>query len=432
MTVSDTLTHRHLSRRQFIGTTGAGAALTVLGWPASLAARDKWPAITAYLQQFVGAGRVPGALAMIGQGPRPFEVVARGTIAMDSRRPVDADTLWRLYSMTKPITGIAAMMLVEEGRLTLDQPLYDLIPSYRDMQVLVRADAPVDQVEPARVPITIRQLLTHTAGLGYSIIQRGPIKIAYEAAGIVPGQVSRLSIPGLDRGTPAPSLAAFAERLARLPLVYQPGTRWSYSVALDLLARVIEIAGGLPFDAFLQRRIFDPLGMTSTWFRVPASAASRLATNYAPVGGILLPIDPGPSSIYLDQPPFPFGGAGLVGSARDYDRFLMMLLGEGQLGRTRILRPETSRLAMSNLLPAGIATQGTMIAGSGFGAGGRVSLPGSAEGEGTFGWGGAAGTVAFVSRARGARFGAYANYMPAEAYDFQRRMPEIALQDLRG
>jgi CubicO group peptidase (beta-lactamase class C family) len=134
-------------------------------------------------------------------------------------------------------------------------------------------------------------------------------------------------------GKTAPSLAIFAERLATLPLVYQPGTRWSYSVGLDLLGRIIELASGQPFDAFLKARIFDPLGMTSTTFRVPAADAARLTTNYFVSNGQLLPIDSGATSIYLDQPAFPFGGAGLVSSPRDYDRFLAMVLNGGMCER---------------------------------------------------------------------------------------------------
>ena len=174
------------------------------------------------------------------------------------------------------------------------------------------------------------------------------------------------------------------------------------------------------------------LGMTSTGFRVPQTNIPRLSTNYAPVGGILLPIDPASTSIYLDQPAFPFGGAGLVSSAHDYDRFLAMLMNEGTLDGERVLAPETARLAMSNLLPEGIDTRGTFADGAGFGAGGRVSLPSSPDGEGTFGWGGAAGTIALVNSRRRLRFAGYANYMPSEAYDFQRRVAEVFLADLRA
>lgn len=427
-----------LDRRGLFGWAAGGAALTAFASPASAfwqaaanqTAASPFPETQAYIDSFVSNRRLPGAIAAVGRGHGVLTGAMAGTIALDSRVPVDFDTLWRIYSMTKPITGMAAMILIEEGKLRLDQPLSDILPAFASMRVLTSADAEVDQTVAAERPITIRNLLTHTSGLGYTIVQSGPIKAAYEAAGISPGVVTRMALPGISRVPAAPSLEAFADRLAALPLVYQPGTRWSYSVGLDLMGRVIEVVSGMAFDAFLKTRIFDPLGMADTVFQVRPDQVARLATNYAPVGGILLPLDPGPTSIYLDKPAFPFGGAGLVTSARDYDRFLNMLLGEGELDGTRIMSTETARLAMSNLLPEGLSTEGTLAAGEGFGAGGRVSLPGSALGEGLYGWGGAAGTVAFVHRGLGLRFGGYANYMPPEAYDFQKEIAKKMLADI--
>ena len=421
-----------LSRRQMFGWAAGGAALSFTAAPAHALwqAGSAYPATQAYIDAYVASRRLPGAIAAIGRGDAGLVAVSAGKIALDAMTLVDLDSLWRIYSMTKPITGMAAMMLIGEGKLRLDQPLADILPAFRTMRVLTSADAPVDQTVPAERPITIRNLLTHTAGIGYTIIQSGPIKQAYADAGIIPGQISKRSFPGLDRGTPAPSLEIFADRLAALPLVYQPGVRWSYSVALDLMGRVIEVVSGMAFDAFLKARIFDPLGMTSTFFQVPQSEIPRLATNYAPVGGILLPLDPGGDSIFADKPPFPFGGAGLVTSARDYDRFLHMLLGEGQLGGARVMAAETTRLGMSNLLPDGTDTSGTFVAGQGFGAGGRVSLATSREGAGVYGWGGAAGTIGFVDRTRRLRFGGFANYMPSDVYDFQRHVGEVFYEDV--
>lgn len=422
------------TRRQMFGWAMGGIAFAATASPARAfwQSADRWPQLRAYINDYVTSRRLPGAIAAFALGDSPLQTVAAGTLAMDSRTPVDLDSLWRIYSMTKPVTGMAVMQLIERGLLTLDQPLYEILPKFRTMRVLTSVDAPVDQTVPADRVITIRHLLTHTAGIGYSIIQSGPIRDYYQAHGIVPGQVSRMSLPGLDRGRPAASLEAFADALADAPLVYQPGTTWSYSVSLDLLGRVIEVVSGLPFDSYLQQRIFDPLGMASTGFRVAEANIPRLSTNYAPLGGILLPIDPATTSIYLDRPAFPFGGAGLVSSARDYDRFLAMLMNEGTLGGERILAPEIARLAMSNLLPAGIDTRGTFVNGAGFGAGGRVSLASAPEGEGSYGWGGAAGTIALVNSRRRIRFGGYANYMPSEAYDFQQRVAQTFLADLRA
>ena len=201
-------------------------------------------------------------------------------------------------------------------------------------------------------------------------------------------------------------------------------------MGLDLMGRVIEVVSGQPFDAFLKARIFGPLGMTSTGFQVAAADVARLSTNYAPFSGALLPIDPATSSIYLDPPPMPYGGGGLVSSARDYDRFLAMLLGEGETGGVRIMKAETARLAMSNLIDDSVERKGTFVEGQGFGAGGRVSLPTSPTGEGLFGWAGAAGTIGFVDRKRGYRVGGYTQYMPSEALPFQSRFGETFYKDV--
>lgn len=417
-----------LSRRTMIGGIAMGSAAAVLpraAWAADSAAK-LYPGTCAFVKGFVDRRELAGTLAAIGKGQDALFTCGAGTQAMDSARPVDADTLWRLYSMTKPVTGMAAMLLIEDGKMALDQPLSDVLPAFANMQVQVTPDGSITDLKPAKGPITMRQLLTHTAGLGYGVVQKGPIKDAYAKAGIVPGQVGKIPIPGLDFGKPTASLTEFADNLAKLPLVYEPGTQWSYSVGLDLMGRVIEVASGKPFDGFLQERIFGPLGMTSTWFQVPASEVGRLTTNYAPFSGALLPIDPATSSIYLEKPPFPMGGAGLVSSARDYDRFLAMLLGEGATGGVRVMKTETARLAMSNLLSGKIV----MDEGSGFGAGGRVSLANSQTGEGVYGWGGAAGTIGFVDRKRGYRVAGYAQYMPAEALPFQGKFGEEFYKDI--
>jgi CubicO group peptidase (beta-lactamase class C family) len=221
-----------------------------------------------------------------------------------------------------------------------------------------------------------------------------------------------------------------ADRLAALPLVYEPGTKWSYSISLDLMGRLIEVVSGQAFDAFLKARLFDPLGMTSTGFMVAAKDVGRFTSNYAPFGGALIPFDPATSSIYLDPPPYPFGGGGLVSSARDYDRFLAMLLGEGETGGKRVMKRETARLAMSNLIADSVDRKGSFIDGQGFGAGGRVSLPTSPGGEGIFGWAGAAGTIGFVHRGLGYRVGGYTQIMPPDAVSFQGKFGETFFKDV--
>lgn len=414
---------------------GGGAVLAglplarLLAQAASRNAEAQWPAVTALVEDYAGTRKVANMVATLGWGQRAATTIARGPLAIGQSDMAGPDSLYRIYSMTKPVTGMAVMTLIDSGKLGLDQPLSDILPKFARMQVQVTPDGSITDLRAAKTAITIRHLLTHTAGLGYTIIQKGPIKAAYEAAGVIPGQVSKIPIPGLDRGRPVNSLALFADRLAELPLVYEPGTQWSYSVGLDLLGRVIEVVSGKPFDVFLEERLFGPLGMASTGFQVAAKDIHRLATNYAVLGGMPLPIDPAEASIFAERPPFPAGGAGLVSSPRDYDRFLRMIANYGVLDGKRIMSERAVRTGTSNLLPAGASTKGTFANGAGFGAGGRVGL---GEQAGTYGWGGAAGTVALVDLKHGLRGGLYTQYMPSEAYPVHRDFPMAVLADLKA
>src|SRR5690606_19017592 len=170
-------------------------------------------------------------------GDEPPTVIGAGLDSFTEPRRSDGRSIYRIYSMTKPITGMAAMMLIDEGKLGLDQPLHEILPAFRSMQVQKVYDGPMtpDNLEPAERAITIRQMLTHTAGLGYSLVQSGPIAEAFRNRGLVPGLVTRLQVLPVFRGTAVPSLELFADRLAEMPLVYQPGTRWSYSMSMDLM-----------------------------------------------------------------------------------------------------------------------------------------------------------------------------------------------------
>lgn len=368
---------------------------------------------------YVRSGRMPGIVGAFGRGDSPTLFVTAGRIADTPGAPAAGpDTLWRIYSMTKPITGMAVMLLVEEGRIGLDDPVSQYIPAFAHMRVLTHPDTSLDPV-PATRPITIRHLLTHTSGLGYSINAKGPLLREYERLGLVPLAINAAAEAKMRANRPA-TLAAFADRVANVPLVAEPGTRWQYSVGLDVLGRVIEVASGMPFDRFLQTRFFTPLKMDSTFFTVPATDAGRLATNYAVLGATLAPLDPGRTSVFLTPPSFPYGGAGLVSSARDYDRFLHMLQNGGTLDGLRVMQAATVRLGMSNLLPAGVTFGGAgMVTGDrpgpsqGFGAGGSVRLsddPGGA-GKGTFGWAGAAGSIGWVDPTRGVRGTVMVNIM---------------------
>jgi len=438
--------------RRWIGSVGLAALVATGGGVAAWAgqARPQAAAPTptptptplrdtqALFDAYVRDGKMPGIVGAFGVGDLPTAFVSAGRIADDAgAAAASPDTLWRIYSMTKPITGMAAMMLVEDGKLRLDQPVSDFFPQYKAMRVAVSPDTSAE-TRPARTPITIRMLLTHSGGLGYSIAAKGPLLRDYERLGLVPFAASRQS-EALVKPTRPRTLIEFAERAAQVPLVAEPGTRWSYSMGLDITAAVIERASGIRFERFVQTRLFDPLGMRSTYWRVPASAAGRLATNYAWVGDHRVPLDAAATSTFLDAPSFAYGGAGLVSSARDYDRFLHMLADGGVLDGRRVMKAETVRLAMSNLLPAGVTfggigggTGGTTAAvPMGDGAGGSVYLadmPGGAS-KGTYGWGGAAGTIAWVDPVRKVRGTTMVNYFPAEKWPLRREVTTALFRD---
>jgi len=409
---------------------GAGAALSGMPLGSAGLARPatRWVNVERLINNYVGTEKLPNMVAALGWGQNPVEIIARGTLGFGQSAPAGIDSLYRIYSMTKPITGMAVMKLIDEGLLGLDQPLAEILPAFAHMQVQKVPDGSIEETVPADRAITIRHLLTHTSGIGYTIVQKGPIKDAYEENGLIPGLISRQPIPGFGGGVPVTSLEALADKLATLPLVYQPGTVWSYSMSLDLLGRVIEVVSGMAFDEYLAANIFKPAGMNSTWFQVPESEAGRLTSNYAVMGGALIPIDPGKGSIFIDRPPFSGGGAGLVSSPRDYDRFLRMLLGYGVIDGNRVLGELAVRVGTSNLLPDAVDPTGTFANGAGFGAGGRVGLGKQA---GTFGWGGAAGTVALVNLKRGLRASLFTQYMPADAFPVHASFPVAVVADLK-
>lgn len=421
-----------------VAVSGATAFGQVVASPTVQDAAVAADAVPALTRAYVADRKAPGIVVAYAKGGRPPLFAAAGTIA-DGADAVkaDPDSLWRVYSMTKPITGMAAMMLVEDGKLRLDQPVSDFIPGFKAMKVLTD---PANSLasRPAARPVTVRHLLTHTAGLGYTIVTKGPLLHEYERLGIVPAAVSTGVEPNLRKVRPA-SLKEFVDRVATLPLIADPGTKWSYSIGLDVLARVVEVAGGMPFERFVQTRLFAPLGMTSSYWSVPESETGRLATNYLWTGENRIPMDPGKGSVFAAPPSFPYGGAGLVMSARDYDRFLHMLLNQGTLDGVRVMKPATVRLAMSNLLPAGVEFQrapsgsgGDTAPKMGFGAGGSVYLeavPGG-PGKGTYGWGGAAGTIAWVDPANKVRATVMVNYFPSDKWPLRADATRAVYADL--
>ncbi|QZD94979.1 serine hydrolase domain-containing protein [Qipengyuania gelatinilytica] len=419
-----------LSRRSLFRSgawLSVGAVAAGVPGASALMAHDvghAFPEVAKLADNYVSQRKVANLLVYLGRGQEDMaHTVGGGKLAFGSDANVGEDSLYRIYSMTKPITGMATMMCVEDGHFGLDTPLAEILPAFSDMQVLKTPDGALDDTVPAETQITIRQLLTHTSGLSYIIDAKGPLLAAFAENGLVGGRVSRMPIPGLPEVDAAPSLEVFADRLATLPLVAQPGTKWIYSASLDLLGRVIEVASGQSFEEFLTSRIFEPCGMTSTYFTVPESERSRMTTNYGFLGDMPIPIDPGPSSVFLDKPSFPAGGGGLVSSPRDYDRFLQMLLGYGQIDGVQVMESDTVRTGVSNILPAGVDTTGSWIEGEGFGAGGRSS-------NGSYGWGGAAGTLAAADFRMNMRTGLYTQYMPPEKYPIRQQFIEALATDL--
>lgn len=417
-----------LSRRRLLrGAAALGGAAALPAWAFAadlpLSVERQWPKVTALLDSYVTPRELPGALAAFGWGEGPLGTVQRGVLGFDNPQPLGPDSLFRVYSMTKPITGMAAMILIDQGKLGLDQKLADILPEFAAPKVAIDPAKSLD-ARPASTAITIRQLMTHTSGLGYSI---GENKVATELLrlGLVPAVVSRLAVPGLTSAVPTPGPDEFVKRAASVPLVAEPGTRWSYSMGLDILGLAIGRVTGQPFGQFLQERLFGPAGMTSSFFQVPADQAARLTTNTGIVQSIPLPLDKGADSVFREVPAFAFGGAGLVSSAADYDRFLQLLVNRGRIGGRQVIPEKAVALGMSNLLPAGVDTKGTMAAGAGFGAGGKVGL---GEEEGYFGWAGAAGTIGFVNARRGLRAGLYVQYMPDSTYPLR----EAFLTAVRG
>jgi CubicO group peptidase (beta-lactamase class C family) len=396
----------------------AGLAAAVAA-PAAARTPARHVALQALIDRYVAEKKLAGASLGLSRAGGPAQFLNAGTLAFDSAARIDADSLFRVYSMTKPVTGVAAALLIEDGRLALDQPIHELIPAFKDVRV---AMDPAKSLEsrPAKRPITVRHLLTHTSGLSYVISRPGPIPRAYAEKGLL----AAIGVPiaagaatlGLDIakvGAHPTSLQAFAEALATVPLVADPGERWHYSVSLDLLGAVVERAAGLPFDAFLKRRIFDPLGMRSTAFG--AVDRRRLTSNYqlSPNGAVA--IDTAARGDFLAPPPYPMGGSGLVSSARDFVRFGTML----RDGGGRVMKPATARLVMSDILPPGVRFEQS----GGFGFGGRVVAPGSTDGSaGTYGWGGAAGTIFWVDPVLRDVVTLMVQYMPSEAYPLRKEL----------
>ncbi|MFM5929685.1 MAG: serine hydrolase domain-containing protein [Novosphingobium sp.] len=385
-----------------------------------------WPEVTSLIKRYVAERKLPGVVATFGWGKSAPKALTLGSQGFDRNSAVGIDSLFRIYSMTKPVTGLLTCMLIGEGKLSLETRLAEVFPAFEKMQVAVDAKTSLAG-RPAVQPITVRHLLTHTSGFGYGGIGRDKVSAELVRRGVVAGAVSRQIIPGVTSPEPTPNPREFLRRAAEVPLLFEPGTQYRYSMGLDILGLMLEEITGKPLSALMDSRIFGPLGMASTRFQVREKDVARLTTNYGVVKDTPIPIDPPAQSIFLLKPPFDFGGAGLVSSPRDFDRFAQVLLGGGKLGGKSVVDPAAVKLAQTNLLPAGASTKGTGIEGAGYGAGGRVGL---GDDEGMFGWSGAAGTLFFIHRKIGLRAALYAQFMPSEVYPLQREFLAAARKDV--
>lgn len=426
------MTEWTVNRRALLA--GAGALVAA---PAVAQTRggDRWPALRALISRYVAEKKVPGAaVAIVRPGRFRPEWIIEGQDAFTGGRPVTEDTLWRIYSMTKPVTGMMAMQMVADGRLRLDQPIGEVLPEFAQMRVQTDPANSLDS-KPAERPILLRHLLTHTAGLGYTINGNGPLEKEYKRLGLQPGSSMRFLAPN---EAPIPDLQTFVKRLATLPLRSEPGTGWHYSVANDLLGGLLERVGGAPLDVLMAQMMLKPLGMDSTGFQVKPGDARRLSTNYAWLGLDGKPVDTpqpidGPANSDWLRPPAMFaGGAGLVASASDYARFAQMLLNNGGFERGVVMREPTVRQAMSNIMPAGVFYEKI----NGFGASGRLTLfdtlklaPEGAP-AGSYGWGGAAGTLFQVDPVRGIGVVVMLQYLPQQRFPLPKELQVAINQDL--
>jgi CubicO group peptidase (beta-lactamase class C family) len=340
----------------------------------------------------VDRGEVPGLVALISRRGE-VQVDAIGMKASGGREPIRRDTIFRVSSMTKPIAAAAAMILMEECRLRLDEPVDRLLPELADRKVLKRPDGPLDDTVPAKRPLRLRDLLTLRMGFGYIMEAASPYPIVKAA-----NEQHLLLGPPRPQILPAPD--EWIRRFATLPLMYQPGEKWMYDLGLDVLGVLIARAAGQPLETFLRERLFEPLGMKDTGFSVPVAAIDRLATSYwsNPDSGALEVYDEATGGHWSRPPAFPAAASGLVSTVDDYLAFGQMLLNKGRHGRERILsRPSVETMTTDQLTPGQKAASGLVGGyfdshGWGFGLAvvtRRVDLAGPV---GQFGWDGGLGT----------------------------------------
>ena len=380
---------------------------------------DRLQAIDGFLQsRYIDTGRLKGCVTLVFRRGEIAHLSALGLMDAERGRPMQADTVFRLYSMTKPLTSVAFMMLVEQGLVALDDPVSKYIPAWKGLGVFESGEAGNFQTSAPKRPMLIVDLLRHTSGLTYGFQNRTPVDAAYRQLKLAEIATS----------------AAMVESLAGLPLEFSPGKAWNYSVSTDVIGYLIGQISGQPFEDFLHSRLLDPLGMAETGFHAPPERAERLAACYtlSPLGVILFD-DPAASS-YLRPPSFVSGGGGLVSTAADYLKFCRMILGRGALDGRRYISPKTLELMAANHLPDGadLATLSRSLfseasyAGVGFGLGFAVTVdppatlvPGSRS---DLFWGGAASTYFWIDPAEDLAVVFLTQLLPSTAYPIRREL----------
>lgn len=381
------------------------------------------------LARYVEGGQLAGWLVAVARHGHLAHLATYGHRDLESGAPVEADTVWRLFSMTKPVTSVAAMMLYEEGAFELKDPVSRWIPSLGDLRVWRGGTPQAPATAPATEPLRVWHLLTHTSGLTYGFHYSHPVDARYRAA-------------GFEWGTPrGMDLAATVDAYAEQPLLFEPGAEWNYSVSTDVLGRLVEVVSGQALDEFFAARIFGPLGMTDTAFFAGEAQADRLATLYVRgTDGRATPTPMGQAA--LRRPDALSGGGGLVGTAGDYLRFAEMLRRRGELDGTRLLGSRTVDYMTRNHLPGNVDLEHygrrlfaeTAFDGVGFGLGFSVVLDPAAgkvlDSKGSYGWGGAASTAFWVDPEENITVVFMTQLLPSSTYPLRSQLKALVRQAL--
>ncbi len=378
-------------------------------------------------RRYLDPGKIPGALTLVHRRGEIAWLSPLGLMDRERGVPMAADTIFRIYSMSKPVTSVALMMLYEHGHFQLDDAVHKLIPEWRDLRVYETGGHPHFATRPCERPMTIRDLLTHMSGLTYGFMEQSNVDAAYRKLGI--GVLGK----HFD-GT----LREMVETLGSLPLEFSPGTAWNYSVSTDVLGYLVEVLSGERFDEYLRRHIFEPLGMVDTGFQVRPDQVERFAACYERDRRKRVRLQDDPQkSPYLGSPKFLSGGGGLVSTAADYLRFCRMLLGGGELDGVRLLGPRTIELMTRNHLPGGCDLKKlargrfseTSYEGVGFGLGFSVTLDlvaaQSVGSTGEYAWGGAASTAFWIDPAEDLIVIFLTQHLPSWSFNFRGQLKAI-------